>query len=145
MLPCSKKEEPATELIDEYSYEVECNYCGITYTDISNSTNTVKNNRGKWSYRLEGKIIFELKLSIITTLSIQQTIQAYVLKNKDVVFGNMGYNHATITNNTQKATGTANYGSYQPLSSGNGERMGGSSNGGNTPPTSTVCGVKIIH
>ncbi|ERJ57167.1 hypothetical protein [Sphingobacterium paucimobilis] len=138
---CSKKEEAPVEEYEEYAYEVECDFCEISYIDKSNNTKTIKNNRGKWEYRFDSKITFELKLEIKTTLSDRQTIQAYILKDREVVFGDIGYNTAIITYNTQKANGTGSYGARQ----NNGTESpsnGGGNNGGSTTPTSSVCGAK---
>lgn len=135
---CSKKQEPvAEEPIDEFSYEVECTSCEIIYTDKSNVTKTIKHTTGKWEYRFDQKISFELKLSIKTSLTSQQTINAYILKNKETVYGNTGYNYADITYNTQNAKGTNSFGSYRNSEPGN----GGINNGGGTP-TSSVCGAR---
>src|SRR5690606_28669742 len=76
---------------------------------------------------------FELRLSVTTTLRRHQTIEAYVLKNNEVVFGDIGYNYTTITYNTNKSKGTANYGSYQSTGTGS---------GGSTSRVSSVCGAK---
>ncbi|WP_153847615.1 hypothetical protein [Sphingobacterium paramultivorum] len=135
---CSKNQEPIVEQpTDEFSYEVECTNCKITYTDKSNVTKTVNHTTGKWEYKFDQKISFELKLSIKTSLSSQQTINAYILKNKEAVFGDVGYNQTTITYDTQNARGSAVYGSYKNTDTGNGGNTGGS-----TKHTSSVCGAK---
>ncbi|WP_448138879.1 hypothetical protein [Sphingobacterium siyangense] len=135
---CSKSQEAIVEQpTDEFSYEVECTSCDITYTDKSAVTKTVKHTTGKWEYKFDQKISFELKLSIKTSLASQQTINAYILKNKETVFGNVGYNQTTITYDTQNARGSGVYGSYKNTDSGNGGNTGGS-----TKPTSSVCGAK---
>jgi len=135
---CSKNQETIPEPpIDEFSYEVECTSCEITYTDKSNTTKTVKHTTGKWEYRFDQKISFELKLSIKTLLASKQTINAYILKNKETVFGDVGYNQTDITYDAQKAKGYGVYGSFKNTDSGN-----GGNNGGSTKPTSSVCGAK---
>ncbi|WP_313531023.1 hypothetical protein [Sphingobacterium multivorum] len=135
---CSKNQEAIVEQpTDEFSYEVECTSCEITYTDKSNVTKTVKHKTGKWEYKFDQKISFELKLSIKTLLASQQTINAYILKNKETVFGDVGYNQTTISYDTQNARGSAVYGAYKNTDSDNGGNTGGS-----TKPTSSVCGAK---
>ncbi|MGB3106666.1 hypothetical protein [Sphingobacterium siyangense] len=52
----------------------------------------MKHTTGKWEYKFDQKISFERKLSIKASLSSQQTINAYILKNKEAVFGDVGYN-----------------------------------------------------
>ena len=135
---CSKKDE-SLKPTDQFSYEVDCSNCEIAYTDQSNTSKKLFHQQGKWSYTFDANINFELKLTINTTSSSQQAIHAYVLKNNEVVFGDRGYNTASITYDTKKATGTANYGSQQ--NNGNAGHNNGN-NGGSTTPTSSVCGAK---
>lgn len=135
---CSKKEE-SLKRTDAFSYEVDCNNCEISYTDHSNTTKKLFHQQGKWSYAFDTSINFELRLSVITTTSSQQAIHAYVLKNNEVVFGDKGYNSASISYDTEKATGTAKYGTQQ--NDGNTGNNNGN-NGGSTAPTSSVCGAK---
>lgn len=124
---CSKSQDPIVEQpTDEFSYEVECTSCDITYTDKSNSTKTIKHTTGKWEYKFDQKIRFELKLSIKTLLASQQTINTYILKNKETVFGDVGYNQTTITCYTQNARGSAVYGSYKNTDTGNSGNTDGS-------------------
>lgn len=130
------KEEAALQL-PVFSYEINCDYCDITYTNKDNQNLTIKNNKGSWIYKIDTKVTFELKLAIKTTLLSAQTIQAYILKDNDVVHGNLGYNFANITYNTQQDSGTANFGTY--ASSGS---SGGNGTGGSTSPISSVCGAK---
>lgn len=86
---CSKNQEPVREQpIDEF-----------TYTDKSNAIKTVKHTEGKWEYGFDQKISFELKLSIKTLLASKQTINAYILKNIETVYGDVGYNQTDITYN----------------------------------------------
>ncbi|MEN5085102.1 hypothetical protein ABE426_01395 [Sphingobacterium faecium] len=95
---CSKKQEPIREQpIDEFTYELECSSCEITYTDKSNAIKTVKHTEGKWEYGFDQKISFELKLYIKTLLASKQTINAYILKNRETVYGDVGYNQTDIT------------------------------------------------
>lgn len=134
---CSKKDESLKQA-DSFSYEVDCSNCEIVYTDQSNTTKKLFHQQGTWSYAFGANINFELKLSVNTTSS-QQAIQAYVLKNNEVVFGDKGYNSASISYDTKKATGTAKYGAQQ--NNGNTGNNNGN-NGGSTAPTSSVCGAK---
>lgn len=135
---CSKNQEAIIEQpMDEFSYEVECSSCEITYIDKSNSTKTVKHTEGKWEYVFDQKISFELKLSIKTLLASKQSINAYILKNKETVYGDVGYNQTDITYDTQRDLGYGVYGAYKNTDSGN-----GGNNGGSTKPTSSVCGAK---
>lgn len=139
------KEE--VEKIPTFSYEVNCNYCDITYTDQHNNTKTISNNYGTWTYKIDTKITFNLKLVIKTVLSSYQTIQAYILKDGEVVYGNLGYNTANLAYNPIASQGTANFGSYIAAGS-NGGGTGGSGSGGSSPiggssnPVSSVCGAK---
>jgi len=137
-----KKAEPETIKEHEqipviFAYEVNCEYCNITYIDASNQTKTINNNNGNWSYKFEKKIAFDLKLSITTVLSSYQTIQAYILKDQDVVYGNIGYNRADISYNTISANGTSSFGSYVSTNP-----VVGSSSGSTTNPISYLCGAK---
>jgi len=138
---CSKQIDLTDQDITEFGYEVDCEYCEISYTDESNAVKTISHNQGKWSYKLSDKVIFELKLSIKTTLSGNQAIQAFVLKNGEVVFGDVGYNYAKIIYNTKNATGIGSYGSYQNTGAGSDPGNGGNTGGG-TKPVSSVCGAK---
>lgn len=120
-----------------FAYEVDCNYCNISYTNEANQTIFISNNVGKWSYQIDKKISFDLKLTVTTVNAGYQTIQAYVLKNDEVVFGNSGYNRADLSYNTASAKGTSSFGDYSSTrpSTGNGS-------GGSTAPTSSACGAK---
>jgi len=120
-----------------YSYEVTCDNCNISYTDATNQTKMVKNNSGKWTYKIDKKISFELKLSIATILSGYQTIQAYILKDEETVYGNLGYNRADLVYNTVSGNGTSSFGSYVSTTP-----TGGNGSGGTTTPTSSACGAK---
>ncbi|MDQ8003371.1 MAG: hypothetical protein REI64_01150 [Pedobacter sp.] len=135
---CKKKEDqPNEEVFPKYSYEVNCNYCDITYTDASNNTKTLKSNIGNWSYEFPAKVSFELKLNVKTTLSAYQSISAYILKDEEVIYGNLGYNSASISYHTINGNGSSSFGQY--IGSGS---SGGNSGGGSSTPTSTVCGAK---
>lgn len=140
-ISCKKKEgEPIADQPKaddtKYSYEVNCNYCDIIYTDASNISKTVTNHMGDWRYQFPSKVPFELKLSIKTTISSYQTISAYILKNDEAVYGKLGYNTATLSFNTQTGYGNASFGQYVNPSSG------GGNGGGTTSPVSSVCGAK---
>jgi hypothetical protein len=137
-MSCKKDvpEEPIA-ILPVFSYEVNCNYCDITYTDKNNQSITVKSNMGRWTHLIDAKVTFDLKLSIKTLLPTEQTIQAYILKNNDVVHGNLGYNFATLSYNTQQNIGTSSFGNS--ISSGSGS---GNGNGGTSTPVSSACGAK---
>jgi len=134
---CNKSKEADIIPEDTYSYEVECNYCDISYINSANEKKEIKNNIGKWEYKFNKKVTFDLKIDIKTNLSSSQTIHLYILKNKDIVFGSIGYNTASLVFNTQRNNGTSSYGSYR-----NNGSDGNSNGGGNTKPTSSVCGAK---
>lgn len=135
---CKKKEDqPIAEVFPKYSYEVNCNYCDITYTDASNSTKTLKSNIGNWSYEFPTKVSFELKLSIKTTLSAYQSISAYILKDEEVIYGNLGYNSASVSFHAKNGNGSSSFGQYAGLGSG-----GGNNGGGSSTPASSVCGAR---
>jgi hypothetical protein len=120
-----------------FAYEVDCNYCNISYTNEANQTIFINNNVGKWSYQIDKKIPFDLKLSVTTVNAGYQTIQAYVLKNEEVAIGNIGYNRADLSYNTASAKSTSSFGNYVSTSPSTGNGSGGS-----TAPTSSVCGAK---
>ena len=136
--------EKEIEKIPTLSYEVNCNYCDITYTDQNNQSKTIRNTVGTWTYKIDTKINFNLKLAVKTVLTSYQTIQAYILKDGEVVYGNLGYNTADLVYNPSSNQGTASFGSYIAA----GSNGGGSGSGGSTPvggsanPTSSVCGAK---
>ncbi|RZJ91635.1 MAG: hypothetical protein EOO20_04620 [Chryseobacterium sp.] len=133
---CKKKEDqPNEEVFPKYSYEVNCNYCDITFIDASNTTRTLKSNIGSWNYEFPTKVNFELKLIVKTSLSTYQSIAAYILKNDDVVYGSLGYNSANISYHAISGNGSSSFGQY--VSPG-----GGNSGGGSTTPTSSVCGAR---
>ncbi|WP_293745067.1 hypothetical protein [uncultured Pedobacter sp.] len=120
-----------------FSYEVTCDYCNISYIDASNQTKTVTSNIGKWTYKIEKKVSFDLKLNVSSIISSYQTIQAYILKDEEAVYGNLGYNRADLSYNTVSGNGTSSFGSYVSTTP-----TGGNSSGGTTAPTSSVCGAK---
>ena len=80
---CSKQIDLTDQDITEFGYEVDCEYCEISYTDESKAMKTISHNQGKWSYKLSDKVTFELKLSIKTTPSGNQAIQAFILKKQE--------------------------------------------------------------
>jgi len=125
-----------------YAYEVTCNYCNITYTDASNQNKTINTNVGKWSYKITKKISFDLKLKVETILSNYQSIEAYILKDDEVIYGSLGYNQADVSYNTSLATGTSRFGSYISSGTSGGNGSGGNSSGGTTAPISSVCGAR---
>ncbi|RZK40578.1 MAG: hypothetical protein EOO90_14450 [Pedobacter sp.] len=129
------KEPQQTPIV--YSYEVTCDYCNISYTDAANQTKSVTGNMGKWTFKIDKKISFDLKLSVSSIISSYQTIQAYILKDEEAVYGNLGYNRADLSYNTITGNGTASFGSYVSTAP-----SGGNSSGGTTAPTSSVCGAK---
>jgi len=140
LFSCKKTDGGKTEKAEnpaEFSYEVTCDYCDISYTDMSNQNRIIKNNKGSWVYKINTNITFDLKLSVKTSLSSAQTIQAYILKDNEVIYGNLGYNFADISYSTQLGNGTSSFGNYTNSGSG-----GGNGTGGTTTPISSVCGAK---
>lgn len=137
---CSKKSQEIEQIIktktDIYSYEVTCNACEIQFLDKNNNTKKVINNNGKWSYSFDGADAAELKINVITTSSAYQNINAYILKNNEVIYGELGYNNFELLYNVKSGQRSMAYGSYSP-----GPGVPGS-NGGNTKPTSSLCGAK---
>lgn len=121
-----------------YAYEVNCDYCTISYTDASQQMKTVKNNIGKWTHTIETKNLLELKLTITTTLSGYQSIQAYIIKDGEVVYGNLGYNRADISYHMSTAQGTSTFGKYISTV----PAAGSGSGGGTTTPSSSLCGAR---
>ncbi|MBB6238501.1 hypothetical protein HDC90_003140 [Pedobacter sp. AK013] len=128
-----KTEVPVVPI--EFSYEVTCDYCDISYADMYNQNKTIRNNSGKWAYKISSNVSFDLKLSIKTSLSSAQNIQAYILRNDEVVYGTLGYNFAEISYNTKLGNGVASFGNYIATGTGSGT-------GGSTAPVSSVCGAK---
>jgi hypothetical protein len=132
----SVPEEPL-EPVSVFAYEVDCNYCTISYTNANNETVILNNNMGKWNYTIKNNTSFDLKLKVTTLNSSYQSIQAYVLKDDEVVFGNVGYNLADIAYNPVSAKGTSSYGTYQSA-----VPSPGSGSGSTPTPSSSVCGAK---
>jgi len=99
---------------------------------------------GTWTYKINTKITFNLKLVVKTVLTSYQTIQAYILKEGEVVYGNLGYNTAELAYNPSSHQGTASFGSYIAAGSNGGSSGSGGSSpvGGSANPTSSVCGAK---
>jgi len=120
-----------------FAYEVHCDFCSITYNDLNGESRTVKNNTGKWSFNILGKTPSNLKLSVVTTLPSYQSIQAYILKDGEVVYGNFGYNRADIAYSTVNGNGTSSFGNYIPSTS-----PGGNNQNGGSSSSSSVCGAK---
>ena len=133
---CSKSKEIEINPEDTYSYEVDCNNCDISYVDSENVKKTINNNNGKWEYIFKNKINFELKIEIKTNSISMQTIHVYILKNKEVIFGDLAYNTANVTYNTLQNTGRSAYGTYRA------DGSSGTSSGNGTKPKSSVCGAK---
>lgn len=73
-------------------------------------------------------------------LTSYQTIQAYILKDCEVVYGNLGYNTAALAYNPISSQGTSNFGSYIVTGSRGSGSVG--TGGGRPNQTSSVCGVK---
>lgn len=144
---CSKKNEEPEKVkviekeIDIYAYEVTCTACDIQFTDKNKSIKKISNNNGKWSYSFEKTNDADLKITIKTTNNTYQNISAYILKNDDVIYGDLGYNSFELLYNVKSGQKSMTYGSYSagstvPVPAGPG------STGGNTKPTSSVCGAK---
>ena len=120
-----------------FAYEVHCDFCTITYNDLNGESRTIRNNIGKWSFKILEKTPSNLKLSVVTTLPGYQSIQAYILKDGEAIYGNLGYNRAEITYSTVNGNGTSSFGTYIPSTSpGESNQNGGSSS------SSSVCGAK---
>lgn len=142
LFSCKKKEvEKVEEKPIEFSYEVNCNNCDISYTDMSNQTKIIRANSGAWTYKINTKVTFELKLSIRTALLSSQSIQAYILKDGEVVYGSLGYNSADISYHAISGHGTSSFGSFISTGTGSGAENG-SGGSTTTPPTSSVCGAR---
>ncbi|MCX2450161.1 hypothetical protein OQX61_02655 [Pedobacter sp. PLR] len=136
---CSKKNQEPEEVIktEIYSYEVTCTACEIQFMDTNKSIKKITNTNGKWSYSFEKADAVDLKINIRTTNSVYQSIDAYILKNNEVIYGGLGYNSFDLLYNVNSGQKSMIYGSYSAGSSG-----GSGSSGGNTKPTSSVCGAK---
>jgi hypothetical protein len=137
---CSKKgQEPEGVIkteIDTYSYEVTCTACEINFLDKDKSSKKIIHTNGKWSYSFEKAGDAELKINIITTNSAYQNISAFILKNNEVIYGDLGYNSFELLYNIKSGQKAITYGSYTAGPGGSG------SNGGSTKPTSSVCGAR---
>ncbi|WP_293786264.1 hypothetical protein [uncultured Pedobacter sp.] len=138
LFSCKKKVDTNIEITEapvEFSYEVTCNYCDISYIDIQNQSKTIKGIMGKWAYKMNANVSFDLKLSIKTSLVSAQEIQAYILRNDEAVYGIFGYNYAEISYDIRQSKGISSFGNYIVTGTGN-------NSGGNTNPVSSVCGAK---
>ncbi|RZK47258.1 MAG: hypothetical protein EOO87_22245 [Pedobacter sp.] len=138
---CKKKEiEVPTISPTTFSYEVSCNYCDITFTDKDKQTKTIKNNNGQWAYKIQTNFSLDLKLVVKTTTTSYQSIEAYILKEEEVMYGNLGFNNAELSYNTSSGIGKSSFGIFTSSSGGNtGGSTGGSNNGSST---STTCGAR---
>lgn len=121
-----------------FAYEVHCDFCTITYNDLNGESKTIRNNTGKWSFKILEKTPSNLKLSVVTTQPNYQSIQAYILKDGEVVYGDLGYNRAEIAYSTVNGNGTSSFGSYIPSTSPGASNQ----NGGSSSSSSSVCGAK---
>lgn len=143
---CSKKSQEPEEIIkteiDTYSYEVTCTACEIQYLDANKSNKKIINANGKWSYSFEKTNDAELKINIITTNKAYQSISAFILKNNDVIYGDLGYNSCELLYNIKSGHKSMVYGSYIAGSGGSNGPGGSGSNGGSTKPTSSLCGAR---
>jgi hypothetical protein len=139
---CGKKNQEPEEVIktetDTYSYEVTCTACEIQFMDKNKSTNKITNKSGKWSYSFEKTNDADLKINIITTNKTYQNINAYILMNDEVIYGDLGYNSFDLSYNVKSGQKSMTYGSYSTGSSGVEAGYGG----GSAKPTSSVCGAR---
>lgn len=137
---CSKKNQEPEEIVktetDIYSYEVTCTACEIRFLDEDKSTKKITNTSGKWSYFFEKISDVELKINIITTSNAYQNISAFILKNNEVIYGDLGYNSFELLYNIKSGQKSMKYGSYNAGPGGSG------SNGGSTKPGSSLCGAR---
>jgi len=137
---CSKTKQKPEEAIktetDIYAYEVTCIACEIQFMDKNKSIQKVTNNSGKWSYSFGNANNADLKITVITTNSAYQNITAYILKNNDVIYGDLGYNSFELMYNVKSGQKSMIFGSHSGGSSGPG------SGGGGTKPSSSLCGAK---
>lgn len=137
---CSKTSQKPEEAVkaetDIYAYEVTCIACDIQFMDKNKSMQEIANNNGKWSYSFEKASNADLKINVITRNSAYQNISAYILKNNDVVYGDLGYNNFELIYNVKSGQKSMNFGSYSGGSNGSG------SGGGSTKSTSSVCGAQ---
>ena len=134
LFSCKKTvNEKPEELLSpvEYGYEVTRDYCDISYVDIYNQNKIIRSNTGKWTYKIGSAVSFDLKLSIKTSMLSAQNIHAYILRNDEIVYGNLGYNFAEISYNTKLGNGTSSFGSYASTGTGS-----------STTPVSSICGAK---
>lgn len=142
---CSKKNQEPEKVIktesDIYSYEVTCTACEIRFIDKNKSTNKIVNDNGKWSYSLEKTNDADLKINVIALNKAYQNINAYILKNDEVIYGDLGYNSFDLSYNVKSGQKSMTFGSYSAGSTGTGGTGTGTS-GGSTKPTSSVCGAR---
>lgn len=137
---CSK-ENPEPGKVSEtetdiYAYEVTCVTCEIQFTDENKSTKKVSHSNGKWNYSFKKAIDADLKINVKTTNTNFQNINVYILKNSDVIYGDLGYNSFELLYNIKSGQKSMKFGSYAGGANGSG------SNGGTTKPTSSVCGAR---
>lgn len=137
---CSKETKEQIEIAktqaDVYAYEVTCTACEIQFMDKNKSIKNVTNGSGKWNYSFEKTNDAELKLIIKTTNTTYQNINAYILKNDEVIYGDLGYNNFELLYNIKSGQKSIKYGTYSPVTSSPG------SNEGTSKPISSVCGAK---
>ncbi|MGY0041299.1 hypothetical protein [Pedobacter sp. NJ-S-72] len=137
---CSKNNQEPEPVVkpetDTYTYEVTCTSCEIQFLDENKNTKKITNSSGKWSYPFKKASDAELKINIKTTNNVYQDISAYILKNSDVIYGDLGYNSFELLYNIKSGQKSMKYGSYAAGSGGSG------SNGGSTKPSSSVCGAR---
>ncbi len=136
---CKKKEE-SPEFLDEYSYEVACESCDIEYTNQEGNTQKVINNRGAWTFTIKIKLHIDLTLKITSKSTSLPYISAYIVKNGEVIYGDLGYTYLNLSYNTRSGRGNITYGSNNNGNNGGGSGSG--SGGGTSTPTSSVCGAK---
>ncbi len=133
---CKKKEvEVPTISPTTFSYEVSCNYCDITFTDKDKQTKKINNNNGQWVYKIQTNFSLDLKLVVKTTTMSYQSIEAYILKEEEVMYGNLGFNNAELSYNTSSGIGKSSFGIFTSSS-------GGNTGGTNGSSTSTTCGAR---
>jgi outer membrane lipoprotein-sorting protein len=146
LLGCTKKDEEPQDIkeVDKpvYSYEVTCNSCEIQFSDQNKNQQKISHTSGKWSYTFTTVPSHDLKIIIKTISSTYQNINAYIVKNDEVIYGDLGYNTVEILYNVASGQKSMIAGTYinPPVI----PPSGGTTTPPSQPsqPTSSLCGAR---
>jgi len=146
LLGCSKKNDEPKEIneVDKpvYSYEVTCTSCEIQFSDQNKNQQKISHTTGKWNYTFTSAPSHDLKIIVKTISSSYQNINAYILKNDEVIYGDLGYNNVEISYNVVSGEKSMIAGTY--INPSVTPPSGGTTTQPSQPsqPTSSVCGAR---